>query len=300
MTVAVLAPAKVNLGLEVIAKRDDGFHDIATVFQTISVFDRLRLSHSKSDLVQVVNSIEQIESNLVSRTLRLAQGAGITDRHWRVELEKRIPLAAGLGGASADAAGTILALATIGKVPDSDLPAVALEIGSDVPFLLRGGAALARGRGELLDPLPSLTSGWFVLAVPSIELERKTARLYGALLPGDFSAGSRAERVAAALRAQRPPAPTDLANAFERPLTDFIPEVALLRASLLRAGAPFVKLTGAGPTHYTIVSELREAIHIAKALVAVCPIPMRVLIARPTGVGPLLQWEKTTGSAKTL
>jgi len=300
MTVAVLAPAKINLGLEIVGKRADGYHDIATVFQTISVFDRLRLSTADADRVQVVNLTEQIDSNLISRTLKLARNAGITDRYWRVELEKRIPIAAGLGGASADAAGTMLALARTGNAPDSDLPATALAIGSDVPFLLRGGAALAHGRGEKLEPLPSLTSYWFVLAAPRLELDRKTARLYGALLPGDFSDGSRARRVAAALQALRPPTPADLANAFERPLTDLMPETELLRASLLKAGAPFVALSGAGPTHYTIVSELKNAIRIARSLNRDHPLPMRILIARPTGAGPLLRWEKTIRTAGTL
>lgn len=289
MTLAVLAPAKINLGLEVVRKRADGFHDIATVFQTISVFDRLRLTETDSDSVQITNRIQQIESNLVLRALEMARDHRITDRSWRVDLHKRIPVAAGLGGASSDAAATLLALAPIEHIPPEDLTTVALQLGSDVPFLLRGGAAIAGGRGELLEPLPSLTSSWIVLAAPSIELEQKTARLYAALHAGDFSDGSRMQRVAASLRARRKPNPDDLANAFGRPLAALLPAVELLQQSFARAGAPFVALSGAGPAHYTIVPQLADALWIASELAISRPLPMRVLIARPCGAGPLIR-----------
>lgn len=300
MTVSVLTPAKINLGLEVLRKRDDGFHDIATVFQTVSVFDRMRISPSKADTVQIINRIEQIDANLVSRTLELARSQGVTDRYWRVDLEKRIPLSAGLGGASADAAGLLVALVACGNIPTDSLSALALELGSDVPFLLRGGAALGRGRGELLEVLPSLSESWLVLAAPSIELERKTAQLYGALRSEDFSDGSRIERVASSLEAGRRPNIDDLANAFERPLAELLPEIALLRAALLVAGAPFVALSGAGPAHYTIVPELRSALEIVNRLGTERPFPMRILVARPVGCGPLIRGEKTIESFETL
>jgi 4-diphosphocytidyl-2-C-methyl-D-erythritol kinase len=179
MSVQVLTPAKLNLGLEVIRKRPDGFHELATVFQTISVFDHLTLAESQYDEVEIVNRIDQIESNLVQRALSVAREREITDRHWRVEVKKRIPIAAGLGGASADAAAALLALAKSSNVSVNDVAGVALELGSDVPFLLFGGAALAHGRGEVLTRLPSLRNCWLVLATPAIEIERKTAALRG-------------------------------------------------------------------------------------------------------------------------
>ncbi len=300
MTIEVLSPAKVNLGLEVIRKRDDGFHDIATVFQTISIFDRLRLDTAVVDSVAITNKIEQIETNLVSRTLKHARSAGITDRAWRVEIDKRIPIAAGLGGASADAAGTLVGLSGSNSSLEADLPAVALQLGSDVPFLLRGGAALASGRGEQLEALPGLTSCWMVLAAPNIELDRKTARLYEALRPEDFSNGMHVAQVANALRERRVPHPRDLENAFARPLLDLMPEIAELRAAFARAGAPFVALTGAGPSHYSFVPELREAIGIARSIMRDRPFPLRVLIARPTHSGPLVRREKTIPSMNSL
>jgi 4-diphosphocytidyl-2-C-methyl-D-erythritol kinase len=298
MTIAVLAPAKINLGLEVIRKRDDGFHDIATVFQTISVFDRLRITEADEDAVEIVNRIEQIEANLIGRALELARDRGLIGRHWRIEVEKRIPIAAGLGGASSDAAGILLALCR--NHESAEISKVALELGSDVPFLLRGGAALGRGRGDVLEHLPTLRGCWLVLATPRIELDQKTARLYGALSPADFSDGSRVSRVATALQQFRQPDPADLVNAFERPLSALMPAVGQIHEAMLQSGAPFVALSGAGPTQYTIVTELRAAVRIATMLRRDAPVPMRVLIARPAGSCPLVRNEKTIDSTETL
>ncbi|MEZ4665108.1 MAG: 4-(cytidine 5'-diphospho)-2-C-methyl-D-erythritol kinase [Thermomicrobiales bacterium] len=290
MTVEFLAPAKVNLGLEVIRKRDDGFHEIATVFQTISLFDRLRIERAENDAVVVTNRIEQIEENLVSLAVERARSAGVATDAWHIEIHKRIPLAAGLGGASSDAAATLRGIASAGT---SELADIALTLGSDVPFFLVGGAALASGRGEILEPLPRLPSCWFVLVSPLVELERKTARLYGSLEAGDFSDGSRIARTACALRAGAVPHPDDLANAFSRPLARLLPEIDSLVPAMREAGAPFVALTGAGPTHYTIVPELSAAMEIARRLAGRPPLPLRVLLARPTAAGMLMR-EKTS------
>lgn len=286
MTVELLAPAKVNLGLEVIRKRDDGYHEIATVFQTVSVFDRLRIGRSHADSVVITNRIEQINENLVQRAFEAARETGIATGHWQIEIDKRIPLSAGLGGASADAAATLLAIA---EADAAKMAEAALALGSDVPFLLKGGTALARGRGELLDPLPGLSSCWFVLGTPALELERKTARLYGALDARDFSDGGRIACVADALHAGRIPRFDDLANTFSRPLIRLLPEMELVPHAFRAAGASFAALTGAGPTHYTIVPQLNEAISIARKLAMNPPLTMRVLIARPASTGTLMK-----------
>jgi len=297
MTIELLAPAKINLGLEVVRKRDDGYHDIVTVFQTVSVFDRLRIDPSAQDSVELLDPNAQIESNLAERALQMAGNAGFTTTSHRIALEKRIPVAAGMGGASADAAAVLRAIA-----PDeaTSLHEQALRLGSDVPFLLTGGAALARGRGDLLETLPSLENCWFVLVCPSVELERKTARLYGALQPGDFSDGARINRVAASLRNQTIPDPADLANAFSRALASLIPEIPAMIDEFARAGAPFVALSGAGPAHYTIVPSLQHAICLASELARSHAQPWRILIARPVRSGLQVRRNKTEPPATAL
>jgi len=139
-----------------------------------------------------------------------------------------------------------------------------------------------------------------VLATPSIELDHKTAQLFGALDPVDFSSGTRVHRVAASLQDNRLPDAADLGNAFERPLSTRLPEVSQVREAMLRAGAPFVALSGAGPTHYTIVPELNTAIRIGAKLQKDAPIALRTMVARPTSSGPLIRVEKTIESAETL
>lgn len=293
MTIELLSPAKINLGLEVIAKRDDGYHEIATVFQTISLFDRIRIEQASTDSVRITNRMEQIERNLAEEALAELHASELTSSHLRVEIEKQIPMAAGLGGASADAAGVIAAIATGSKSDSNELDALALRIGSDVPFLLHGGAALATGRGEQLESLPSLRDCWFVLVCPEIELERKTARLYAALTIEDFSDGSRVRRVADVLRRNAHPAPTDLLNVFARPLAEFVPEIVEFTEAFTAAGAPFVALSGAGPAHYTIVSRLSDAIAISSQLARHAPIPLRSIIARPMSTGIQIRGGKT-------
>lgn len=300
MTTELLAPAKINLGLEVIRRRDDGYHEIATVLQTISVFDRVRLRTADRDEVQIVDRTDQIEANLATRAIELATASGLAYGHRRVEIEKRIPIAAGLGGASADAAAVLRGLCLRDECDRSELAERALELGSDVPFLLHGGASLATGRGEVLDPLPSLRSCWLVLASPDFKLERKTARLYGALRAEDFSDGSTAIRVAEALNRRTLPTPVDLHNAFSRALSTFVPEVDELIGQFHHAGASFVALSGAGPTHFTIVPTLSEAISMSSRLASRPPIPMRVLVARPVPSGMQLRRHKTDASAAAL
>jgi 4-diphosphocytidyl-2-C-methyl-D-erythritol kinase len=299
MTIEMLAPAKVNLGLEVVRRRTDGYHDIATVFQTISLFDRIRMTRSDVDEVRIVDRIIQIEANLAERALVLAKHSSRTSQRCRVEIVKRIPVAAGLGGASADAAAVLTGLAAHSRFERAALEEVALALGTDVPFLIQGGAALAHGRGNELTRIAPLRGCWFVLASPRVELERKTARLYDALTPVNFSSGGRASRVAAALESGTLPGPELLANAFERPIDDLLPELSELRKSFIAAGAPFVALTGAGPTHYTFVPALSDAIALARELWRCSPVATRVLVARPTGSGPML-WPKTTPAVGAL
>ncbi|MCO5222661.1 MAG: hypothetical protein M9947_13945 [Thermomicrobiales bacterium] len=110
MTVAILAPAKINLGLEVLGKRDDGYHDIATVFQSISIFDRLLLESSDRDEVRLIERPQQLEMNLAERALGVLRDTGHAIGHWNIQITKRIPMAAGLGGASTDAAAVPAAL----------------------------------------------------------------------------------------------------------------------------------------------------------------------------------------------
>jgi 4-diphosphocytidyl-2-C-methyl-D-erythritol kinase len=172
-----------------------------------------------------------------------------------LSLTKSIPVAAGLGGGSSDAAATLLGLREFWSldVADEALATLATGLGADVPFFLRGGTALATGIGEVLTPLPPLPPAWFVLLTPEMPLPTdKTRQLYRALTPADFGDGSRTHAQADRLRRGEPLAPALLVNSFAGPLYRLFPALAAWRDRLLAAGAAWVLPSGSGPTLYTI------------------------------------------------
>jgi 4-diphosphocytidyl-2-C-methyl-D-erythritol kinase len=259
-TVVWRAPAKLNLGLEIIGRRDDGYHDIATIFQAIGLHDRITLRPGDGLELEVADPSLGGDDNLVLRALEELRRRFMPNAGASVLLEKAIPAAAGMGGASSDAAAALLAGRKFWSLPVSDhqLARLAASLGSDVPFFLLGGTALARGRGEVLAPLPT-PRAWFVTLTPDVRIERKTATLYRALLPDDFSDGRRVQEQADRLRRGAPLDPALLGNAFKRPLLALRPELAEIPAMMRRHGASHVALSGAGPAHYAIFDDLEAA-----------------------------------------
>jgi 4-diphosphocytidyl-2-C-methyl-D-erythritol kinase len=177
-------PAKVNLGLRVLGRRPDGYHEIVTVFQAIDLWDRLEAADAPALSLAVDDpSLPADESNLVLRAAlllrrRIPEAAG---RGANLRLAKRIPAGGGLGGGSSDAAGALSVLAALWKLelPLGALVAMAAELGSDVPFFLTGGTALGTGRGERLASLPPIPERLVVLGFPPFSLA--TAEVYRAL-----------------------------------------------------------------------------------------------------------------------
>jgi 4-diphosphocytidyl-2-C-methyl-D-erythritol kinase len=208
-----------------------------------------------------------------------------------IHLSKRIPAAAGLGGASSDAAATLIALSHLHDrlLRPAEARELAARLGSDVPFFVGGGTALAEGRGERLRALRPLTGVWFVLAVPPIAIARKTATLYGALAREDFGSGEWVRRLASDLDRGLPIDQHFLANAFRRPLLALRPELREAEGAFLGAGAPFVALSGAGPALYTAVASLASARVVARRLRMTLPERARVFVCRPVGRSPLIR-----------
>lgn len=165
------AYAKVNLTLAVGEKRPDGYHEVVSVMQRVSLCDTLTAEQTREGITLTCSdpALPSGEENLAHRAASLffretgiAGGAALT-------LEKRIPSQAGLGGGSSDAASALLVLRKLyaPALPDTELETMAAALGSDVPFFIRGGTQLATGRGEVLSPLPPLTDGWFVIVKPT-------------------------------------------------------------------------------------------------------------------------------------
>lgn len=264
-----LSPAKLNIGLEILGKRDDGYHEIRTVMQAISLADRVSISLSPTNRLQSDNRSLEYEGNLALKAAGLWRDRLDPEhRSLSIALEKAIPVAAGLGGASSNAA-TVLLLANAlfgARFDPAAMSSAATSLGSDVPFFLGSTAALAFGRGEELTPLPSLRAAHFVLVTPDVDIPRKTVTMYGRLRPEDFSDGSTMTTLAERMQAGLGPEADHLRNAFERPLLGFLPELERIPTLMRSFAGQRVALSGAGPTWYAVVDSLEEANELAASL----------------------------------
>ena len=220
MTREARAHAKINWSLRITGKRADGYHDLETVFQTISLHDTLIFRESdRLTLTCDDPSIPTDDSNLI---IRAARALGKTAA---IELRKRIPAGGGLGGGSSDAAATLLAL---GGDRD-DLPELALSLGSDVPFFLVGGTAYATGRGEILTPMPPIHAP-LLLVLPEERVLTKDA--FARITRYSEPAGMNAPYT----------------NDFEEPVFALLPQLRAYKQRLYDAGARWAGMSGSGST----------------------------------------------------
>lgn len=261
-----IAPAKVNLVLEVLGRRPDGYHEIDTILQTIALSDEVTVTFGR-DGIDVSGPYAEgtptDERNLALRAGRLlAERLGRTEP-FAIALEKRIPPAGGLGGGASDAA-TVLRLLQRHwpEATDELLFEVAAQVGSDEAFFLAGGTARARGRGERVERLPSLPRHGVVLFVPPDTIEQKTARMFAALGRLPFDDGAVAASFAR--NAPRRFEAEDVYNAFERVAYDVFPGLAALSEDLERRIQRPVRLAGAGPTLYWI-GAIEDTTRVASA-----------------------------------
>lgn len=247
-SLVVKCPAKVNLTLEVLGRRPDGYHELRTVFQAIGLFDELALTRGAAAEPLVVSGFAvPVADNLCLRALAAFRELRPVPEDLVLRLHKRIPVGAGLGGGSSDAAGVLVALDRwFGPVGAEALGQMAATLGSDVAFFLHGGTMLGQGRGEVLSALKPLPPTWLVVAWPQRQLSTPAA--YAALRPEDFTAGEYTRALAGALESAC--GLRELAhgmyNAFEGPVLALWPEIAQARQALLRAGASAALLAGSG------------------------------------------------------
>src|SRR2546422_2535508 len=249
----VRAYAKINLTLDVLGQRADGYHDLATVIQTVDLFDTICLSATDDNRVQLVCTQPELsnDDNLAARAVYLVRQRLAIRQGVLIELHKRIPMAAGLGGGSSDAAAVLLALQHWWhlQLSPSDLLDIASSLGSDVPFFLTGGLALCEGRGERVTALSSQwprTMRWLLLLKPAISVS--TAAVFRNLPASDYTDGMHSRAVCTAFTAGQTPELEDLHNCFERSVLAPYPTVALSSDDLLQAGASFLRLSRTGPT----------------------------------------------------
>ncbi len=265
------APAKINLTLEVLKRRDDGYHEIRSILQTIDLCDELELEKSK-ELEFFCNSLElNNEDNLAIKASRLLRRkAGVTQGA-RISLRKRIPVAAGLGGGSSDAASVLKGLNILWglKLSEAELMEISAGLGSDVPFFIQGGAALARGRGEIIEPLPSPGDYWFVLLMPPVdEYADKTSRMYRNLREADYTDGSITRSLAGIIKSGDEIGQSLLYNVFDKVAPGIYPQLPFFQEVLADAsGTARAHLSGSGPCIYVMLKDEAGAKRVRHTLI---------------------------------
>jgi len=272
------APAKLNLALELTARRADGYHELRAVSQTIDWSDVVALEQDEPSALPPAVPELQVwgpeagrvplgPANIALRAALLLRNQGLGQPITRLALEKRIPTQSGLGGGSADAA-AVLRMAGVGLDP-GQLEQLALECGADVPFGLCGGACLLSGIGQVMSPVSPLTTGAFLIVV----LESvATAAAYAATRPSDFSDGSRVEQLAATLQAGFPPDPELFGSGLQPAAIRVVPALAE-RLQGLRAATPGVNwaMTGSGGAFFSYQPDGMAAASLARTAAPACP-----------------------------
>ncbi len=257
------APAKINLFLEVLRRREDGYHDINSALQAVSLFDRLsfRVTAQPGISIEVLGNADLSpgEDNLVTRSFNMMRSRFDFKRGLSVALHKRIPVAAGLGGGSSDAAATILAcnlLFNLG-LSRSRMSELSLEIGSDLPFFFSHGQALVRGRGEIVEEISLPLNYWLLLVNPGIAIS--TAASYAALKM-DLTKRQDGFSLPDCRDVQALVGALQLSgNDFEGVHRESCPVLESVRATLLDSGALLARMSGSGPTMFGVFGEAAKA-----------------------------------------
>ncbi|HUQ16879.1 MAG TPA: 4-(cytidine 5'-diphospho)-2-C-methyl-D-erythritol kinase [Candidatus Saccharimonadales bacterium] len=266
--IVLAAPAKVNLSLEIVGRRADGYHELVSIFATVDLADRVRVAVGGSLDVRIRPDVDAPEGeDLGTRAVRALAAATGRAAAAHVRIRKRIPVASGLGGGSSDAGAVLCALARLWRV-DTDLGPVAATVGSDVPFFVAGAPyALVRGRGESVAAIPSPALPlWLVLV--RVRARVSTPAVFAALRQDDWTDGAETTGLATSFVAGtidparlRAASRNGLLAAAER----VCPAIAEVRAAALARGVELA-LSGSGPTLYRIADDRADALRVSRQL----------------------------------
>ena len=268
MVLRTIAPAKINLTLEILGRRSDGYHEIRSVIQTVDILDTLTLQPADELSLAVEGSHMAPDDDLVLQAARAAARDGDIPASGSFRLEKHIPTSAGLGGGSADAAAAIRLLNrqhNLGLTPQA-MASAAANVSSDAAFFCFGGTASVRGRGEAVEALPDAEQFWIVVLTPSASIRGKTKRMYDSLEPDDFTRGSATGRLSERIQRRHMIVNDDLYNAFDRAAYEIFDGLGDHRDALLEAGADAVHVAGSGPALFTLATTETGARAIADRL----------------------------------
>lgn len=279
--ICLKAYAKINIGLNIISNRPDGYHNIETIFQQIDLFDQIILRRTADPAIIIRSDHDHLptnQDNICHRAVKLIQQTAGFKEGIVIEIKKRIPISAGLGGGSSDAAAVLRGLKQIWQLQltKEDLLDIALEIGADVPFFLNGGTALASGMGEKLKPIALPFNFCCVLIYPNIEISSTWA-----YKNFNFSLTKTKKSIKLAhIFFQRP----DISG-LKNLISNDLEEVVFQRYQVLRdikqllylRGASFASMSGSGSTIYGLFKDYTDAVEVMRAI----PKPYQLILAKP-------------------
>jgi 4-diphosphocytidyl-2-C-methyl-D-erythritol kinase len=274
MKILEKASAKINLSLDVLHKRDDGFHEVEMIMTMVDLADRIEIHELPQDKITLSTHSGYIpldEKNLAFQAAKLLKSRYEVKRGVHIHLDKKIPVAAGLAGGSSDAAATLRGLNRLWRldIPLEELQTLGAVLGSDVPFCIGGGTALATGRGELLQTIESPPQCWVILAKPPINVS--TSDIYSKLIAKQIKAHPATSELLEAIRTKNlDRLCQSMGNVLEEVTLEMHPIVRQLKQCMEKLGAEGVLMSGSGPTVFGIVSKEVKAQHIYNGLRGFC------------------------------
>lgn len=274
MKVTEKAPAKINLSLDVLRKREDGYHDVHMVMTTVDLADRIECEENSGEEIIIRSSasfVPEDKRNFAYQAAEIIKDRYKIKKGLTITIAKEIPVAAGLAGGSSDAAATIRALNRLWKLKMSvkDMYSVAEQIGSDVSFCVTGGTAVASGRGEKILPIGAPPSCWVVLAKPAVSVS--TADVYKALDIGSAIHPDVNGMVQAIQRQDFDDVCRLLGNTLESVTPDKVPEISQIKKQMVKMGAEGVLMSGSGPTVFGLTQYESKVQRIYNSLKGFCP-----------------------------
>ncbi|OIJ20528.1 4-(cytidine 5'-diphospho)-2-C-methyl-D-erythritol kinase [Anaerobacillus alkalidiazotrophicus] len=273
MKISIKAPAKINLSLDVLHKREDGFHEVEMIMTTVDLADRIELTLLEENRIIVDVSegfVPNDSRNLAYQAAQLLKDRYQINKGVHISIKKNIPVSAGLAGGSSDAAATLRGLNKLWSLHLSidELATLGAHIGSDVSFCVYGGTALATGRGERIEHITPPPPCWIILAKPPIGVS--TAEIYRNLKVDQIEHPDINEMISAINSSDYEKICKQLGNVLESVTFKLYPEVQRIKEQMIRFGADGVLMSGSGPTVFALVKHESRAARIYNGLRGFC------------------------------
>lgn len=262
-TIMLKAYAKINLGLDVLGKREDGYHEVRMIMQTIRLYDKLNMKKLNKDEIIIKTNLSYLptnENNLVYRAIQMLKEEFNIKQGIYVELQKHIPVAAGLAGGSSDAAAALTGMNRLFqlKLTTTDLMQRAVKLGADIPYCILGGTALSEGIGEVLTPLAPMPKAYILIAKPPINVSTKY--VYENLILDERTNHPDIDGIMEAITSKDLYGVTNrLSNVLESVTIDKYPVIQEIKDTMIKFGAMNALMSGSGPTVFGVFEDLNLA-----------------------------------------